>query len=52
MSVSSLLDGEGPIGPQAGTLLRHLFESLATLCVRVAAQAADATLGAPTNSQR
>ena len=46
MSVGALLDGEGqPIGPQAGTLLGHLFESLATLCVRVAAQAADATLG-------
>lgn len=43
---TSLLDGEGaPIGPQAGTLLGHLFESLATLCVRVPAQAADATVG-------
>ncbi len=46
MSVSALLDGEGqPLGPQAGTMLGHLFESLVTLCVRVPAQAADATLG-------
>lgn len=38
-----LLDGEGtPIGPQAGTMLGHLFESLVTLCVRVPAQAAEA----------
>lgn len=43
---TSLLDGDGaPIGPQAGTLLGHLFESLVTLCVRVPAQAADATIG-------
>ena len=43
---ASLLDGEGrPLGPQSGTLLGHLFESLVTLCVRVAAQAAEATVG-------
>ena len=43
---TSLLDGQGaPLGPQAGTLLGHLFESLVTLCVRVPAQAADATIG-------
>lgn len=46
LSAGSLLDGDGlPIGPQAGTMLGHLFESLATLCVRVPAQAADATVG-------
>jgi predicted AAA+ superfamily ATPase len=46
LSVDSLLDGKGtPLGPQAGTMLGHLFESLVTLCVRVAAQAADATVG-------
>lgn len=39
----ALLDGEGtPIGPQVGTVLGHLFESLVTLCVRVPAQAAEA----------
>jgi len=42
--VVSLSDG-APIGPQAGTLLGHLFESLVTLCVRVPAQAAGATIG-------
>ncbi len=46
VGVEALLGGEGmPIGPQAGTLLGHLFESLVTLCVRVAAQAAEATVG-------
>ncbi len=41
----ALLDGEGvPIGPQAGTMLGHLFESLVTLCVRVPAQAAEAEI--------
>ncbi|EHB59094.1 hypothetical protein MycrhDRAFT_1530 [Mycolicibacterium rhodesiae JS60] len=46
LSVDSLLSGEGkPIGPQAGGMLGHLFESLVTLCVRVAAQAADASVG-------
>ena len=39
----ALLDGEGrSLGPQAGTMLGHLFESLVTLCVRVPAQAAEA----------
>ncbi|MGB3186427.1 MAG: DUF4143 domain-containing protein [Ornithinimicrobium sp.] len=39
----ALLDGAGtPVGPQAGTMLGHLFESLVTLCVRVPAQAAEA----------
>ena len=39
----ALLDGHGrPLGPQAGTMLGHLFESLVTLCVRVPAQAAEA----------
>ena len=46
LSVDALLTGEGrPIGPQAGGMLGHLFESLVTLCVRVAAQAAGATIG-------
>jgi predicted AAA+ superfamily ATPase len=39
----ALLNGEGrPVGPQSGTVLGHLFESLATLCIRVPAQAAEA----------
>ena len=43
LTLDALLDGQGtPIGPQEGTMLGHLFESLVTLCVRVAAQAADA----------
>ena len=38
--------GEGaPVGPQRGSMLGHLFESLVTLCVRVPAQAAEATVG-------
>ncbi|MGL5859201.1 MAG: ATP-binding protein, partial [Angustibacter sp.] len=46
LSVGALIDGEGaPLGSQAGTMLGRLFESLATLCIRVAAQAADATVG-------
>lgn len=46
LSVDALLSGEGkPIGPQAGGMLGHLFESLVTLCVRVAAQATEATVG-------
>ncbi len=46
MNLTALLDGEGqPLGPQAGTMLGHLFESLVTLCVRVPAQAADAAVG-------
>lgn len=43
---SSLLEGAGStIGPQKGSQLGHLFESLATLCVRVPAQAAEANVG-------
>ncbi len=43
LGLDALLDGAGtPVGPQAGTMLGHLFESLATLCVRVPAQAAEA----------
>lgn len=46
LSVDALINGEGrPIGPQAGGMLGHLFESLATLSVRVAAQAAEASVG-------
>lgn len=46
LSTDALSDGEGrPVGPQQGTMLGHLFESLATLCVRVAAQAAPASVG-------
>jgi uncharacterized protein len=46
LSLDALLDGEGtPLGPQAGTMLGHLFESLATLCIRVYAQRAEATVG-------
>ncbi len=46
LSANSLLAGDGtPLGPQAGTMLGHLFESLVALCVRVPAQAADATVG-------
>jgi predicted AAA+ superfamily ATPase len=42
----ALLDGEGaPVGPQSGSMLGHLFESLVTLCVRVPAQAAEARVG-------
>lgn len=45
LSLDALLDGQGqPIGPQEGTMLGHLFESLATLCVRVPAQAAEAAI--------
>lgn len=46
LSVDALLNGDGkPIGPQAGGMLGHLFESLVTLCVRVAAQAVEAAVG-------
>jgi predicted AAA+ superfamily ATPase len=46
LSAGGLIDGDGaPLGPQSGTMLGHPFESLATLCVRVPAQAADATVG-------
>jgi predicted AAA+ superfamily ATPase len=45
--VSSLLDGRplGPPVPRVGSLLGALFESLVTLCVRVYAQDAEATVG-------
>ena len=43
MTVSRLLDGDGPAAiPRDGVFLGALFESLATLCVRVYAQASDA----------
>lgn len=43
---NSLLEGAGStIGPQKGSQLGHFFESLATLCVRVPAQAAEANVG-------
>jgi uncharacterized protein len=44
---SSLLDGVplGPPVPRNGSLLGALFESLVTLCVRVYAQDAEATVG-------
>lgn len=46
LTSESLLDGSGePLDPRAGTMLGALFESLATLCVRVAAQAAEAHVG-------
>jgi len=46
LSLDSLIDGEGhPLGPQESTMLGRLFESLVTLCVRVAAQAAEASVG-------
>ena len=46
LTSDALLDGHGtPIGPQAGTMLGHLFQSLAALCIRVPAQAAEAHVG-------
>lgn len=46
LSPQALLDGQGrALRPQAGTMLGHLFESLVTLSVRVAAQAAEGTVG-------
>ena len=46
LNAEALLDGNGtPVGPQAGTMLGHLFQSLATLCIRVPAQAAEASVG-------
>lgn len=40
-----LLDGAGkPLGPQQGTMLGRLFESLVTLSVRVLAQRAEASV--------
>ena len=46
VGVDALLDGRdaGPKIPRDGTLLGALFESLVTLCVRVYAQAAEASL--------
>ena len=39
----ALIAGDGDVvGPQPGNMVGHLFESLATLCVRVFAQAAEA----------
>ena len=44
LAPGSLLDGDGaPLSTREGTMLGALFESLVTLCVRVAAQAAEAT---------
>lgn len=44
LDTDALLDGEGEVvGGRGGTMLGHLLESLATLCVRVFAQAAEAT---------
>ena len=37
--------GGGPVGPEGRTMLGSMFESLATLCIRVAAQAAEADVG-------
>lgn len=46
LSRDALLDGVGTsVGPQSGSVLGHLFESLVTLCVRVPAQAAEASVG-------
>jgi predicted AAA+ superfamily ATPase len=46
LSVDALIDGEGaPIGPQESTMLGRLFDGLVTLCIRVHAQAAEATVG-------
>lgn len=52
----SLLTGQalGPMIPRDGTLLGHLFESLATLCIRVYAQHSEAKvfhLRTPRNAQ-
>ncbi len=46
LDADALLRGSeaGPIIPRNGTLLGHLFESLVTLCVRVYAQSAEATV--------
>lgn len=46
VSAAGLLRGEGnQVAPRGGTLLGALFESLATLVVRVSAQAAEARVG-------
>ena len=37
--------GGGPVGPEWRAVLGSMFESLATLCIRVAAQAAEADVG-------
>ena len=37
--------GGGSVGPEERTVLGSMFESLATLCIRVAAQAAEADVG-------
>lgn len=37
--------GGGSVGPEGRTVLGSMFESLATLCIRVAAQAAEADVG-------
>ena len=37
--------GGGPVGPEGRTVLGSMFESLATLCIRVVAQAAEADVG-------
>ncbi|MFI3892466.1 DUF4143 domain-containing protein [Kocuria rhizophila] len=45
LGADALLGGKGePLRPQAGSMLGMLFESLVTLCVRVAAQAAEADI--------
>lgn len=46
LDIDSLLDGQGhPLRTPEGGMIGPLFESLTTLCVRVAAQAAEATVG-------
>ncbi len=46
LGVDALIDGEGlPLGPQESTMLGRLFDALVTLCVRVHAQAAEASVG-------
>ena len=46
LGLDALIDGDGnPLGPQESTMLGRLFESLVTLCVRVMADAAEATVG-------
>ncbi len=43
LGTDALIAGDGDVvGPQAGNMVGHLFESLATLCVRVLAEAAEA----------
>jgi len=45
LTQQSLLDGAGaPLGPQQGTMLGRLFESLASLSIRVLAQRAEASV--------